>query len=284
LVIATPLTACLAVLGRYVPNLEFFGVLLGDEPVLEPHLAYYQRLLAKDQDEAVEVVEEFLQTHSPVEIYDGLLVPALVIATENRERGEFTAEDEQFIIEVTREVVEDLAQSEESAASEGHKQGVSSGTEEPVDNSVLVFGCPARDEIDELVLSMFRQLIKSTKCRFEIISHKRLTAEVLAKVQHNQPKAVCIACVPPRSLAHTRYLCKRLRRQSPDLHILVGCWGLGHNSERARERLLAAGANKFASTLLETRAQLTPLVQFQAHVQETTDKAACTPHAMTPLR
>jgi predicted PurR-regulated permease PerM len=272
LVIATPLTACLAVLGRYVPNLEFFGILLGDEPALAPHLVYYQRLLAKDQDEAMDIVEEFLQTQPPLEVYDRLLVPALVVTKENRERGEFTAKDEQFIIEVTREVVDDLVLP--NASSNGRKQESAPHSDEPAENRVLMFGCPARDEIDELSLSMFRHLVEPSKCRFEIISHKQLTAEVLAHVQQDQPEAVCIACVPPRGLTHTRYLCKRLRAQLPDLKILVGCWGLEPNSDRTRERLLAAGANKVGSRLLETRDQLIPFIQLHAHMQQS-NRSGC---------
>jgi predicted PurR-regulated permease PerM len=282
LVIATPLTACLAVLGRYVPNLEFFGVLLGDEPVLEPHLAYYQRLLARDQDEATNLVEEFLQTHPAHEIYDRVLVPALVLARENRERGEFTLEDEQFILEVTREMVEDLVFPRQRAKSDRSGEESGQGPEAPAENRVLVFGCPARDEIDELALTMFRQVVDPSKCRFEIISPRKLTAEVIAHVQDDQPKAICIACVPPKGLAHTRYLCKRLRAQFPDLKILVGCWGLEQNFDRTRERLMAAGANKVGSSLLETRDQLVPLILLQSHIQQTTDNLAGTDQAVAP--
>src|SRR5262249_17768756 len=93
LVLAAPLTACLAVLGRYVPKMEFFSPLLGDEPVLELDVRYYQRLLAKDQDEAADLVEECLQTRRAEEVYDGVLVPALVLTKQDRERGELSPED-----------------------------------------------------------------------------------------------------------------------------------------------------------------------------------------------
>src|SRR4030095_3030912 len=65
LLLATPLTVSLGVLGRYVPQLEFLGVLLSDEPALEPHTSYYQRLVARDDDEAADLVEEYVQTHPP---------------------------------------------------------------------------------------------------------------------------------------------------------------------------------------------------------------------------
>src|SRR5262249_26436142 len=86
LLLATPLTACLVVLGRYVPALGFFNVLMGDEPVLEDHVRYYQRLLAHDQDEAAELLEQYLEEHPSEEVYDHLLLPALTLAKQHREQ------------------------------------------------------------------------------------------------------------------------------------------------------------------------------------------------------
>jgi predicted PurR-regulated permease PerM len=108
LVLSGPLTACLIVLGKYVPALEFLDVLMGDQPVLDPHVRYYQRCLARDQDEATDLVEEYLESHPVEEVYDGLLLPALVLANRERERGELTPEDERFLLEVTREILDDV--------------------------------------------------------------------------------------------------------------------------------------------------------------------------------
>jgi hypothetical protein len=266
-VIATPLTACLAVLGRYVRNLEFFGILLGDEPVLEPQIAYYQRLLAKDPDEAAEIVEEFIGTHSTEEAYDRVLVPALVLAGENRERGEATAEEQHAILDMTRELLEDISTKFEKSPEEP-----ATASDEGGDGRIVVFGCPARDATDELALTMFSQLMDASKYRFKVVSHNKLAAEVISQAQQEQAKAICIACVPPKGLARTRYLCKRLRAQFPDLKILVGCWGLEDNLERTRERLVGAGANKVGFSLVETQKQLLPLVQLQSHIQQQEEK------------
>ncbi|HLJ93862.1 MAG TPA: AI-2E family transporter [Gemmataceae bacterium] len=269
LVIATPLTACLAVLGRYVRNLEFFSILLGDEPALEPHVTFYQRLLAKDPDEANEIVEEFIQTHSVDDVYDEILVPALVLARENREREESTAEEQHSILGMIRTLLDEVLTkqtppSEEPAAIPNRAEN----------NRVLVVGCPVRDETDELALSMFSQLVDARKCRFEVLSHQQLTAEVISRVEQEQSKVISVACVPPGGLARTRYLCKRLRTQFPDLKILVGCWGLETNVEQTRERLQAAGADKVSTRLLEMRRQITPLIQVLSHMQQPEERQA----------
>ena len=96
LVLSTPLTACLVVLGRYVPRLEFLGVLLGAKSVMDPEFTYYQRLLARDQDEATDVVNAYLRSHPPETVYDEVLVPALVLAKHDRDSGELSPDDEQF--------------------------------------------------------------------------------------------------------------------------------------------------------------------------------------------
>jgi predicted PurR-regulated permease PerM len=267
LVLSTPLTACLVVLGRFVPHLEFLGVLLGDEPALDPEVTYYQRLLARDQDEATDLVEEFLQSHPQETVYDTVLLPALVLAKRDRESGALTLDDEQFIVQATRDIVNDFIfplqrnppEIDETLPPEANGSA-------PV--QVQVFGCPARDQEDELAMHMFRQLLASSKCHMEVISATTLTGEVVSRVQKDRPAVVCIGALPPGGLAQTRYLCMRLRAQFPDLKVIAGCWGLSENSERVRGKLLSAGADQVVTTLIEARSQLTPLIQALSHVQE----------------
>jgi predicted PurR-regulated permease PerM len=259
LVLATPLTACLVVLGRHLPQLEFLNVLLGDEPALPTHIAYYQRLLARDEDEATDLIEEYCRSHPVENICDEVLLPALVLAKHNRERGELTRGDERFLLRVTREVVEEVvAPALAAARGEAHRE--QADTEPPV----LVFGCPARDAYDELALHMFQHLVESQRCRFEVLSALTLTTEVLAQVKEERPALVCIAALPPEGLAHTRYLCKRLRRQFADLKILVGCWGVHDDLDKATARLTEAGADFVAGQLRDTRRQVLPLIQVKA--------------------
>ena len=71
LILSTPLTVCVVVLGRYVPQLEFLFVLLGDQPVMPPAAQFYQRLLAMDHREARGVAVDFLKSNGPAELYDG---------------------------------------------------------------------------------------------------------------------------------------------------------------------------------------------------------------------
>jgi predicted PurR-regulated permease PerM len=263
LFLATPLTVCLGVLGKYVPQLEFLGVLMGDEPVLEPHVRYYQRLLAKDPHEAAGLAEDYRDTYGPDALYDALLVPALVMAKRDREQETLAAEDLHAFVQATRAIVEDLelrpvATTPDTAAD-------AAGQADAAPPAVVrILGCPARDEADELALAMFRQRLDPTRYALEVVSAEALTAEVLTLVERHGAELICIAALPPEAMTPTRYLCKRLRARFPTCKIAVGCWGLTGDVEANRAALRTAGADEVGVSLEESRNQVTHLGQLHA--------------------
>ena len=119
LLLSTPLTVCLVVLGRHVPQLAFFDVLLGDEPALPPELKFYQRLLARDPDEATELAEEYLEDEPLEKLYDGVIIPALGLAEHDRLRGSLDRASVQGMAEDTIGIVEYLMEEEESDPGRG---------------------------------------------------------------------------------------------------------------------------------------------------------------------
>jgi len=268
LLLSAPLTACLAVLGRYVPDLEFFHVLLGDEPVLEPHVTYYQRLLARDQEEAQNLVEEFLKEHPPEDLFDRVVLPALVLVKLNRERDQLTQEDEEYILKATQEILDDALQSQRTADAAAVSEEAADTLERIRAEAVGVVGLPARDEADEVALRVFGETLDPTRCRLEVVSSEAVSGEILEQLRKEKPSLICIAALPGDGYAHTRYLCKRLRAQFRDTKILVGCWGLQGDAEHVIARLKAAGADAVGTTLKETRDQLLPLVQVKAAAPE----------------
>jgi predicted PurR-regulated permease PerM len=267
LVLAAPLTACLAVLGRYVPQLEFFSILLGDEPVLAPHVTWYQRLIAHDEHEAMDVIEEYLRTHPVEEVYEEVLLPGLNLARQHRERGELNAEDEQFILQGTQEAIDELLPlvKTSSPKASGPK---ASGPKHSAPAFVHVLGCPARDKLDELSLRMFRNILPENLCQLKLVPSGLLVTDMVRVLEENQAELVIIASLSAGGLPHTRYLCKRLRGVYPDLKILVGCWGCPDPLDRSRKRLQDAGVDHIATTLVASRQQLIPLVQFLANATD----------------
>jgi hypothetical protein len=263
LVLAAPLTACLVVMGRYIPQLEFFAVLLGDEPPLIPSDAYFQRLLAKDQDEASDLVEEFLREHAVEEVYDRVFRPALALVKENRDRGGLIESDEREFLEATREIIYEMVAPVQKAGFDARQKDVAGRPDECDNARPVVLGCPARDEVDELALEILGQTLDPRKCEFTVLSAKSLSAEIVTRVKQAQPAAVCIGTVPSKGLAHARYLCKRLRANCPQLKILVGCWGVAEDYRLLKDRLQAVGADAAATTFQNARDQLLPLLQLR---------------------
>jgi predicted PurR-regulated permease PerM len=258
LLMATPLTVCLVVLGKYVPQMEFVSVLMSDERVAEPHILYYQRLLAADSEEAEKIVVDYIKTNPREQVYDRVLVPALNFARLDRDRGSLSDTEEQFIFATTRQVVEKV---QEKGAGEEDGASTSNGDEGKLTPALEILGCPARDEADEDALLMFQQLLEATRYRLVIVADEKLTSEVITEAREKRTGLVCIAAVQPGGLAESRYLCKRLRSQFPDVKIAVGLWGFEGDLEERRNSLLSAGANEVGSNLLESRDQIINLAR-----------------------
>jgi hypothetical protein len=114
---------------------------------------------------------------------------------------------------------------------------------------------------------MLRQVLEPAGYVLEMLSGRTLAAEVITRVHDEQPALIVVAALPPGGVSQTRYLCKRLRMSFPNLKILVGRWGHTERLTQMRERLMAIGVNHVATTLLETRSQLTPLLHFFSNAQ-----------------
>jgi predicted PurR-regulated permease PerM len=285
LILATPMTVCISVLGKYIPQIEFIGVLLGDEPVMEFPTSYYQRLIAKDRDEAASLVEEYLETHAPETLYDDLLIPALNRAKRDRQLGTLSDEDVQFILEATRAIVEDVSMRQPQALASAAPMTMAPASESSaMTPAPQILGCPAYDAADELALLMLQQLLDPTRYRMAIVSAGMLTGEVLSVVEQQDIRLICVAALPPGALAPVRYLCKRLRTRFPDCRIVVGLWGGEADSNSARVGLREAGADEVGTTLREIHNQVSQLIQLVSPPtpSSTSSSADILPQGATP--
>ncbi len=251
LLLATPLTVCLIVLGKHLPALGFIVVLMGDRPVIEAKARYYQRLLARDQDEAADIVETYVNTDGRESVYDAMLLPALYYAKQDRDRGLLSEGDAQFVGRATREILDVLVN--DAPALSGRDTGGLSVSGPGADTRILIVGCPARDEADVLALEMVRHLLDPARYRIEVSGTGMLTAEVVTWVDLRRPALLCIGAVAPGGLSQARHLCKRLRSQCPELKIVVGRWGLHDEMDTDRQLLLTAGADHVETTVLDTQ-------------------------------
>ena len=260
LVLATPLTVCLVVLGKHVPGLEFLGTLLADTPALAPEYGYYQRLLARDQSEAADLIERYIKTEAPRSVYDALLLPALNYAERDRLERRLSPDEETAVIDATRELLSDAAESirgltpEPPAEPDGPPLP---GPREPL----RVLGYASNGVADELALAMLAHLLDDLPIHVEIAGARLQASELLALVRTQGVSVVCFADLPPSPSSKTRYLVKRLRAALPDVRILVGRWGPPALADDSTQVLRDTGADLVASTLLETRTYLAGLVE-----------------------
>jgi hypothetical protein len=263
LLLATPLTVCLAVLGRYVPSLRFLGVLLSDEEVLTPEKRFYQRLLAGDVEEAAEVAEEFLKGKSLEELYDAVIVPALALAAEDCLANRLDEEQQESVFHNARLLVEDIAPRapEIIAGENGSKNRLNGKTKGPESDSgqePRVLSLPAHGEADEIVALMLAQLLNARGIRTKSVSAEALSSERLEEANRARIEVVCVSTVVSDGFLHARYLCKRLHEQYPELRIVAAMVAQGEARD-LRKRELSTSANEIATSLSEAATQIQSL-------------------------
>jgi hypothetical protein len=255
LLMATPLTVCLVVLGKHVPGLEFVGTLMADTPALAPEYGYYQRLLARDQSEAADLIEQHIKAHPPGTVFDALLLPALNYAERDRLAQRLSADEEAAVLDATRELLADAAEAVRRARPVPTPP--SDDTPASAPPAVLrVLGYPANGVADELSLGMLTHLVADLPIAIELTTTRMLTSDVVSLVQAQGVTVVCIADLPPSLPSKTRYLIKRLRAAVPEVRIVVGRWAPAALADETTQPLREAGATMVTSTLAETRVYL----------------------------
>jgi predicted PurR-regulated permease PerM len=245
LILATPLTVCVVVLGRHVPHLSFLHILLGDQPVLAAEAQIYQRLLAMDDHEALAVADRYLAENSLVQLYDSVIIPALTMAEQDRHKGALEPDREEFLFLSVREMLAEFSEKAMKSAPELSKEPPRAAS------SRRVLCLPANDEADEIAAVMLAQLLEQSGCvtvAFPLDS-SRLDMIALAEPAGND--VLCISAVPPFAFAHARTLSRQLRVRFPRTTIVVGVWGFTGDTERALQRFEPRRPDKLVTTLAD---------------------------------
>ena len=267
LLLATPLTVCLLVLGKHVPQLSFLNILLGNEPVFELKTRVYQRLLAGDPEEAAELTEQALEHSSLAEVYDTVLIPALALAEGDRRRGDIDEGRQKFIFQCLKDTIEDLGERQrETRLQQANGEAVE--THKDTDLVVLststkpcILLLPARNATDEIAATMLAQLIESSGFRVEAISETVLAGELADLIAQRQADVVCISAMPPAAATHARYLCKRLAGKFPAVRLIVGLWNAQGDLAKARTRIGCEAAVRVVGTLAQAHEQIQVVLQ-----------------------
>lgn len=258
LILSTPLTVCVVVLGRHVPHLSFLHILLGDQPVLAPDAHLYQRLLAMDDQEARTVAEQFRREHSLAQLYDSVMIPAITLAEQDRHKGALDPDREEFLFQAVREMIADFSQQTESTEQPGIEPPAPNRAqaEHPRETFGLtsggrVFSLPAHDEADEIAAAMLAQLLEHAGCATITLPLGSSFQTTLALIEPTRDDIFCISAVPPFAFSQARTLSRELRVKFPGVKVVVGVWGFGGETERALLRFNPSPPDKFVSSLAE---------------------------------
>ncbi len=267
LLVATPLTLCLLVIGKHVPQLSFLDTLLGNEPVFDLKTRVYQRLLAGDQEEAAELVLDDLEHRPLVEVYDSVLIPALAMAETHWHRGDLNEDRHKFMFQSLKETVEEFGERQQELKLQEDKNDTrkicaDSSLVNATDSSRLCILClPARDATDEIAGMMLAQVLEMTGCLVQAVSVTALVSEMVDLVEQRKADVVCISAMPPAAATHARYLCKRLRGRFPEANLIVGLWNVQGDLNKAKERIGCGAATHVVGTLADAQEQIRLLIQ-----------------------
>ena len=246
LLLSTPLTVCLAVLGKHVPALGFMAILLGDEQSLDVAARFYNRLLARDYDEAAVLVDAYQADHPRTDVYDQVILPALAQAKTDHEQKDVTDDEEAAVYDATKSVLD----------------GLTANTEKPAGANatpVKVIGCAVFGPADALALRMLGDAIGPAGGELEVTTPETVSAAVThAEQAGGKPPVICFSTLSPGGLSQARSLMAAVRRDHPTTKLLVGRWGQTGDTTQTDKYLRSSGADDVGWSLHETIGQLVP--------------------------
>src|SRR5215218_3941389 len=274
LVLATPLTMCMVVLGKHVPHLKFFDILLGDEPALRPEQLTYQRMLAGDPIEAVEQAQRYLKNEPLLAYYENILIEALKLAQADADSGHLAEERRQRIRDVVAELLDDLEEhedalnlpSDETSATKPIEEVKQSGDSKERLNEIpeewrvkkRVLCVPGRDLLGEAFALIIAQLVSREGIGARAEDRDALSISRIFSLDTEDVGLVCLCFIGETTSAQIHYAVRRLRRKMPEAFIMLTL--IGSSSAFDEQFMSSAGIGSIQTSLLGTRDEILKVV------------------------
>ena len=257
LLLSTPLTVCLAVMGRHVPKLQFLSVLLSEEEALQPHEECYYRLLRLGLAEGSDFAVAYQKANSLTALYDAVLIPMITLAETDAQREQLDGDQRAQIQQHIRDIVEDLGSVPPTASHVEADRVVAAHTPYPLTAPTCSVLCvPARAYRDELAGRMLMQLLEQQGFRIENAGATLTPGEIIELAAKAEAEAICVSVVAPSTVIHARFICGKIRAALPRVKIVIGIWGATENMLEVSERLRSSGADEVVVSLAEAVVQL----------------------------
>jgi len=237
LLLATPLTVCIAVVGRYVPQLAFLDILLGNQAPLRPHEAFYQRLLAGRPDEAADQAEEYVRTHSMNSFLGRVALRALLLAERDRLRGALEDEYVKQVADGAKAVLDTL----------NERDG---GRRPPTIEADLVICAAGRSELDEAAATLLARALEADGHSVVVLPYAAAIHIALPNIDPARIKTVCLSYLDPEAVPHARYLARRFRRRiGADISLIAAFWGMEEDAAKMEHAQAETRADRVVPTL-----------------------------------
>jgi len=254
LLLSTPLTVCLVVLGRHAEHMQFLNVLFGDQPALAPEESFYQRILAGDPDEVAHQAEQYLKSTTLSAYYDEVAIKGLALAQFDVNRGALDHSRRVQIKESVETVVDDLSEHSDVPPEQAEaKDGTGRALVRPEDLKIATPGrvlCIAgRGSLDEAAAAMLAQLLEKRGIEARIVSSEAVSASNIVQLDATGVELACLSYLEAGGFTNARYLTRRLRRRLPGARIIAGFWTLSEEDARSQNALGETGADFVASSL-----------------------------------
>lgn len=242
LVLATPLTVCLVVMGRHIPKLAFLSIVLSYDEALTPAEDCYQRLLRAGEHDEMDLVDHYLKTNPMDSLFDSVLMPVIAAAGTDHRLGFLDAGQLDSVERALHEMIDAVSPAFPPEAGAGCR----------------VCCVPAKAYRDQLAGEMFVRLLWKEGVSAEADTADTPLGEMVAWVRKTRADLVCISVVAPSTIIHARYLCAKFRVISPELKIMVGLWGRSGLTPENITALKESGADEIVSSLAEAIEHLKP--------------------------
>ena len=256
LLLSTPLTVCLVVVGRHVDRLEFLDILLGDRPALAPEEGFYQRVLAADPDEAALQAEAFLKGRSLTAYYDEVAMKGLALAQLDMNRGGLDHDRRVQIKEAVDAVIDNLSDHRDieppapgGKAAERPAAAPDQPRVPPAWREHAVLCVAGRGSLDEATAAMLAQLLGKHGIGARVTPAAGASVANLHRLETAGVELAFLCYLEPGGYSNARYLVRRLRRRLPHAKIVIGFWTLGDGDEIREEALAATGADAIVTSL-----------------------------------
>lgn len=257
LLLSTPLTMCLVVLGRHVDQLRFLDVMLGDAPPMAPEESFYLRMLAGNPDEAAEQADAYLQDHSLPAYFDEVAVRGLALAQLDVNRGALTEEGRKRIGNTVEGFIDNLTVHEDPEVREAsieHKTVPAEWQQKPV---LCVAG---RSTLDHAAASLLAHLLEREGIGARIASFEEVSPATIQDLACDGVRVVCVSYLEPGSPKNARYLARRLRKRLPGLPLIAGFWTVIEDDTHYLDSFEATECDFLANNLRQAVQQVIALM------------------------